>query len=83
MEARSSIDSLIFLTPNNVSSSAVRLQLNRKALAVSAEYLGESQDGNTTLRVDFWLEESKTKEKFKVTFYLEEVLLRHPSELRM
>jgi hypothetical protein len=35
------------------------------------EYLGTSQDGNTTLRVDVWLEEVKSNEKFKVTFFLE------------
>jgi len=34
------------------------------------EYLGE-RDGNTTLRLDFWLEEVKSKDKFKVTFFLE------------
>jgi hypothetical protein len=38
----------------------------------ATEYLGESQDGNTTLRVDFWLEEVKSKDKFKVTFFLED-----------
>ncbi|MEN9943677.1 MAG: hypothetical protein RLZZ91_1678 [Bacteroidota bacterium] len=37
-------DSLIFLTPNNVSSSAVRLQLNRNAIAVSAEYAEKIND---------------------------------------
>lgn len=36
------------------------------------EYLGSSQDGNTTLRVDFWLEETKNKNRFKVTFFLED-----------
>lgn len=36
------------------------------------EYLGTSQDGNTTLRVDFWLEETKNKNRFKVTFFLED-----------
>lgn len=44
------------------------------------EYLGESKDGNTYLRLDFWLEEVKTRkrsdgsvvnEKFKLTFFLE------------
>jgi hypothetical protein len=35
------------------------------------EYLGTSQDGNTTLRVDVWLEEMLYKDKFKVTFFLE------------
>lgn len=37
----------------------------------ATEYLGESKDGNTTLRVDVWLEEVKNKDKFKVTFFLE------------
>lgn len=36
------------------------------------EYLGESQDGNKTLRVDIWLEEVKKQDKFKVTFFLED-----------
>jgi hypothetical protein len=38
----------------------------------SLEYLGTSQDGNITLRVDVWLEEVKNKDKFKVTFFLED-----------
>lgn len=38
----------------------------------SLEYLGESKDGNKTLRVDVWLEDVKTSDKFKVTFYLED-----------
>jgi hypothetical protein len=38
------VDSLVFLTPNNVSSSAVRLQLNRNAFAVSAEYAQKIND---------------------------------------
>ena len=37
----------------------------------ATEYLGESDDKNTTLRVDFWLEEVKNKDRFKVTFFLE------------
>lgn len=37
-----------------------------------AEYLGESKDGNNTLRVDFWLEEVKNGDKFKVSFFLED-----------
>ena len=36
------------------------------------EYLGKSQDGNSTLRVDVWLEDVKSKERFKVTFFLED-----------
>ncbi len=35
------------------------------------EYLSKSQEGNITLRVDVWLEDIKSSEKFKVTFFLE------------
>lgn len=35
------------------------------------EYLGD-RDGNTLLRIDFWLEEVKNKDKFKVSFFLED-----------
>lgn len=38
----------------------------------ATEYLGTSRDGNTFLRVDVWLEEVKSKNKFKVTFFLED-----------
>jgi hypothetical protein len=38
----------------------------------AAEYLGDTKDGNTYLRVDVWLEEVKTSEKFKTTFFLED-----------
>lgn len=37
-----------------------------------AEYLGESKDKNTTLRVDVWLEEVKTGDKYKTSFFLED-----------
>lgn len=38
----------------------------------ATEYLGESRDKNTFLRIDFWLEEVKKKDKFKLTFFLED-----------
>lgn len=38
----------------------------------ATEYLGESRDKNTFLRIDFWLEEVKNKDKFKLTFFLED-----------
>ena len=47
------------------------LGIELKEDSKAVDYLGESQDGNTTLRVDFWLEEIKNKERFKVTFFLE------------
>jgi hypothetical protein len=37
----------------------------------ATEYLGTSQAGNARLRIDFWLEEVKNKEKFKLTFFIE------------
>ena len=47
------------------------LGIELKEDSKAVEYLGE-KEGNTTLRVDFWLEEVKNKEKFKVTFFLED-----------
>ncbi len=48
------------------------LGMELKEDSKATEYLGTSKDGNTTLRVDVWLEEVKTKEKFKVVFFLED-----------
>ena len=38
----------------------------------ATEYLGKTEDRNARLRVDVWLEEVKNKDKFKVSFYLED-----------
>jgi len=48
------------------------LGMDLKEDSKALEYLGKSQDGNTNLRVDIWLEEVKNKDKFKVTFFLED-----------
>lgn len=50
------------------------LGMELKEDSKATEYLGTSQNGNKTLRIDFWLEEVKSKEKFKVTFFLEDVV---------
>ena len=47
------------------------LGMELKEDSKAVDYLGKSQDGNTTLRLDVWLEEVKNSEKFKVTFFLE------------
>lgn len=47
------------------------LDIELKEDSKAIEYLNKSQDGNTTLRVDVWLEDAKSKEKFKVVFFLE------------
>ena len=48
------------------------LGIELKEDSKATDYLGKSQDGNKTLRLDIWLEEIKTKDKFKVTFFLED-----------
>ena len=48
------------------------LGMELKEDSKATEYLGESKEGNKTLRVDVWLEETKSKDKFKVTFFLED-----------
>ena len=36
------------------------------------DYLGTKPEGHTFLRIDVWLEEVKNKDKFKLTFFLED-----------
>jgi hypothetical protein len=50
------------------------LDIELKDGSKATDYLGSSQDGNTTLRVDFWIQEVKSGEKFKVNFFLENKL---------
>jgi hypothetical protein len=38
----------------------------------ATQYLGTSRDGNLRLRLDFWLEEVKLQERFKLTFFIED-----------
>jgi hypothetical protein len=61
---------VIAVNPNAEEYNDI-LGIELKEDSKAVEYLGKSQDGNTTLRVDFWLEEVKNKDKFKVTFFLE------------
>ena len=46
----------------------IELKEDSKAI----EYLGKSQEGDTKLRVDFWLEDVKSGDKFKLGFWLED-----------
>jgi hypothetical protein len=39
---------------------------------LKAEYIGESRDGNTTLRMDVWLADAKNCKRMKVSFFLED-----------
>lgn len=48
------------------------LGIELKEDSTATNYLGESNDGNTTLRVDFWIKETKRENKLKkVTYFLE------------
>ena len=49
-----------------------KLGMELKEDSKAIEYLGETKDGNNYLRVDFWLEEVKNQDKFKVSFFLED-----------
>ena len=48
-----------------------KLGMELKEDSKAVEYLGTSNDGNKTLRVDVWLEDVKNNNKFKTTFFLE------------
>ena len=61
---------VIAINPNAEEYKDV-LGIELKEDSKAVEYLGTSQDDNTTLRVDVWLEEVRNKDKFKVTFFLE------------
>jgi hypothetical protein len=48
------------------------LGIQLKEDSKSTVYLGVTDEGVKTLRVDVWLEDVRSKEKFKVTFYLKD-----------
>jgi len=49
------------------------LGIELKEESKATEYIGESKDGNTTLRIDVWVECAKLKgKKDKITFFLED-----------
>jgi hypothetical protein len=50
-----------------------KLGIELKEDSKAAEYLGETRDGNTYLRIDIWLEDVKSKQPIKITpFFLED-----------
>jgi hypothetical protein len=49
-----------------------QLNMELKEGSNAATYLGESKDGNTYLRVDFWVKVKDGTQKFKVTYFLED-----------
>lgn len=62
---------VIAINPSAEEYSEV-LGMELKEDSKATEYIGESNDGNTTLRVDVWLEDIKSGDKFKTVFFLED-----------
>ena len=62
---------VIAINPTNEEyKDVLGIELGEDSKATN--YLGETKDGNTYLRVDVWLQEVKNKENFKVSFFLED-----------
>jgi hypothetical protein len=62
---------VIAINPTNEEyKDVLGIELNEDSKATN--YLGETRDGNTYLRVDVWLQEVKNQENFKVSFFLED-----------
>lgn len=47
------------------------LGIELKEESKATEYLTTNDDGNTVLRLDFWIEDVKTKDRFKIVYFLE------------
>lgn len=63
--------SVIAINPT-VEEYADVLGIELKEDSKAANYLGESNDGNNYVRVDFWLQTVKDGQKFKTSFFLED-----------
>lgn len=62
---------VIAINPTNEEyKDKLNIELSEDSKAT--QYLGETRDGNTYLRVDVWLQEIKNNENFKVSFFLED-----------
>lgn len=62
---------VIAINPTNEEyKDVLGIELSEESKATN--YLGETRDGNTYLRVDVWMQEVKNKENFKVSFFLED-----------
>ena len=49
-----------------------KLGMELKEDSKAAEYLGETKDGNSYVRVDIWLQKVNAEDKFKMSFFLED-----------
>lgn len=49
-----------------------KLGIELKEDSKAAEYLGETKDGNSYVRIDIWLQKVNDEDKFKTSFFLED-----------
>jgi len=62
---------VIAINPTNEEyKDVLGIELSEESKATN--YLGETRDGNTYLRIDVWLQQIKTEANFKVSFFLED-----------
>ena len=62
---------VIAINPTNEEyKDVLGIELGEDSKATN--YLGQTKDGNTYLRVDVWLQQVKNQENFKVSFFLED-----------
>tara|TARA_R100000900_G_scaffold145008_1_gene129953 strand:- start:1155 stop:2030 length:876 start_codon:yes stop_codon:yes gene_type:complete len=62
---------VIAINPTNEEyKDVLGIELGEDSKATN--YLGQTKDGNTYLRVDVWMKEVKNEENFKVSFFLED-----------
>tara|TARA_R100000951_G_scaffold4951_1_gene5634 strand:- start:59076 stop:59957 length:882 start_codon:yes stop_codon:yes gene_type:complete len=62
---------IVAINPTIEEYSTV-LGMDLKPESKATDYLGETRDGNSYLRVDVWLRQVKTENLFKVSFFLED-----------
>ena len=48
------------------------LGIELKEDSKATEYLGESRDGNATVRVSVWLKDVKSEQNFNISYYIED-----------
>ena len=62
---------VLTINPNREEFKEI-LGMELKDESKADEYLGESKDGNKTLRIDVWVQAIKSGRKDKITFFLED-----------
>jgi hypothetical protein len=62
---------VLCINPNREQFKEI-LGMDLKEESKADEYLGESRDGNRTVRIDVWVRNVKSKKKDKIVYFLED-----------